>query len=132
MIVLQVIFAIVLALVYLGRSPRLSNGLSYSSHPTHRILLLASYSSHPTSHVLLLASYSSHPTSRIPLHFSITQTIQLPQSGGAPSLTKGLSYFAVTTAFASSFNPAFGLGLYVAGLAGFGVNLNSHPSRFLV
>jgi len=40
--------------------------------------------------------------------------------GGAPSLTKGLSYFAVTTAFASSFNPAFGLGLYVAGLAGFG------------
>ena len=82
--------------------------------------------------LLLIASYSSHPTSRIPLHFSITQTIQLPQSGGAPSLTKGLSYFAVTTAFASSFNPAFGLGLYVAGLAGFGVNLNSHPSRFLV
>jgi len=38
----------------------------------------------------------------------------------AENLTKGLTYYAVTTACASSFNPALGLGAYLAGLAGFG------------
>jgi glycerol uptake facilitator-like aquaporin len=38
----------------------------------------------------------------------------------ADTLNRGVGYFAATTAFASSFNTAFGLGLYLAGLAGFG------------
>jgi len=38
----------------------------------------------------------------------------------AENLTNGVAYVAIVTASASSVNPAFGLGLYVAGLAGFG------------
>ena len=41
-------------------------------------------------------------------------------SKDASTLTKGLAYYAAVTACASSYNTAFGLGLYVAGLGGFG------------
>jgi hypothetical protein len=64
----------------------------------------------------LPAASSIGPSALLELLF----TIVFVNGSSGSSLSNGFTYFGCLSTFASSFNPAFSLGAYLAGLAGFG------------